>query len=152
MIHPLFPHRRARRAPGSRMRGAATVEFAVTVIYWLALTIGVIEFGRIAFLWSTAYEATRLGARTAVVCGTGDADVRNRMKSVMPLLTDENISISFPAAMCTIGNCPPAVVSIQNLTVATIIPLAPFSFTLPAASTSLPPETRRASSAPATCS
>lgn len=123
-----------------RQRGATAVEFAMTVLIFLALVIGVIEFSRVMFHWSTAIEATRLGARVAVVCDVGSPAVRKRMRIMLPLLKDENIRVDYPAAGCSTSTCPPVTVSLTGFTVSTIIPLAAVSFVLPDLSTSLSTE------------
>lgn len=123
-----------------RQRGAAAVEFAVIAILFLGLVIGVIEFARLMFIYSTSVEATRLGARLAVVCSIGDATVKQRMGEMLTLLTPDKISITYPAPGCSASSCDPVTVSVQNLTVDLLIPLAPLSFSVPAFSTSLPSE------------
>jgi len=128
-----------RRSP-IRQRGAVAVEFAMTVLVFLSLTIGVIEFSRVMFHWSTAVEATRLGARVAVVCDQNDSAVRTRMKNMLPLLKDSNIVISYPAGGCSPSSCEPITVSLTGVTIRTIIPIVPLSIPLPGLSTSLTPE------------
>jgi len=128
-------------SPARLQLGAAATEFALASIVFLALVIAVIEFARIAFIYTTAVEATRLGARMAVVCSISDQDlVKARMKDMLPLLSPTNISISYPAASCSAASCDPVTVSIQSLTVSAAIPLVPLSFPIPAYSTSLPAE------------
>ncbi|MBS1170252.1 MAG: hypothetical protein H6R01_1170 [Burkholderiaceae bacterium] len=51
----------------ARQRGAAAVEFALAAIPFFLLLFGVIEFGRLLYLWNTAQEVTRRAARMAVV-------------------------------------------------------------------------------------
>lgn len=128
-----------KRSP-IRQRGAVAVEFAMTVLVFLSLTIGVIEFSRVMFHWSTAVEATRLGARVAVVCDQNDSAVRTRMKNMLPLLKDSNIVISYPSGACSPSSCEPITVSLTGVTIRTIIPIVPLSIPLPGLSTSLTPE------------
>ena len=124
-----------------RQRGAVAVEFALVTLLFLALVIAVIEFARVMFIYSTAVETTRLGARIATVCNVGDADkVKARMKHMLPLLEPANILMTYPAAGCSAATCDPVTVSIQNLTVTTAIPLLPLTFPVPAFPTSLPGE------------
>lgn len=122
-------------------RGAAATEFALVSILFLAMVIAVIEFARVMFIYSTAVEATRLGARVAVVCSVNDvAKVKARMKTMLNLLEPANINVTYPAAGCSAASCDPVTVTIQNLTIAAAIPLVPLSFPVPAFSTSLPAE------------
>ena len=56
----------ARHASPSRrraQRGSAIVEFALIAWILIMLLIGIFEFGRVLFYWSTASEAVRLRAR-----------------------------------------------------------------------------------------
>ncbi|MCB1894712.1 MAG: pilus assembly protein [Zoogloeaceae bacterium] len=122
-------------------RGAAATEFALVSIVFMGLVIGVIELGRLAYVYTTAVEATRLGARIAVVCSQADDTVvKAKMKAMLPLLEAGNISIVYPAATCSITDCDPVTVSIQNLTFRAVIPLVPLDFQIPAYTTSLPAE------------
>lgn len=120
--------------------GAAAVEFAVTVLLFLSLTIGVIEFSRVMFHWGTAIEATRLGARVAVVCDANDSAVKYRMRQMLPLLQDSDIAIEYPTAGCSATTCEPVTVSLVNFQLSTFIPLAPVAMVLPPLSTSLTAE------------
>lgn len=124
-----------------RQGGAAAVEFALVATLFIALVVAVIELARVAFIYATAVEATRLGARVAVVCSPNDqAAVRAKMKNLLPMLTDDKISILYPASKCSAASCDPVTVSIQNLTVDAVIPLVPLRFPIPPNATSLPAE------------
>lgn len=48
-------------------KGAAVVEFAIILPVFLGLLFGIVEFGRLFYLWDTAQEVTRHAAREAVV-------------------------------------------------------------------------------------
>ncbi len=123
-----------------RQGGAVAVEFAITFLIFLSLLIGVIEFARFMLHWNTAVEATRLGARVAVVCDQGDSIVKARMKNMLPLLQDSNIEITYPSGGCGASACPPVTVHLQNVTIPLIIPIAPISMPLPPLHTSLTAE------------
>ncbi|MCB1908234.1 MAG: pilus assembly protein [Rhodocyclaceae bacterium] len=121
--------------------GAVATEFALIATLFTALVIAVIEFGRLAYVYTSAVEATRLGARVAVVCSVGDVDtVKGKMTAILPLLRASNISITYPAAGCSAAACDPVTVSIQGLTFRAVIPLVPLDFPIPAYTTSLPAE------------
>lgn len=47
--------------------GAAIVEFALVALIFFTLVLGIMEFGRMLFIWNTVQEVTRRAARTAVV-------------------------------------------------------------------------------------
>jgi Flp pilus assembly protein TadG len=116
------------------------VEFALTVLIFLSLVIGVIEFSRVMFHWSTAVEATRLGARVAVVCDQNAAAVKNRMREILPLLQDSDIVITYPTAGCTAATSEPVTVRLNAFRLSTIIPVGTISMLLPPLSTSLTAE------------
>lgn len=59
-IHPLPTLRK-------RERGAVAVEFAVVAVAFLLLLFGIMEFGRLMYLFNTIQEVTRRAAREAVV-------------------------------------------------------------------------------------
>jgi hypothetical protein len=61
-MRPLIVSSRARP-----QRGAATVEFALLAIVFFMALLGIMEFGRIMYIWNTAQEVTRRAAREAVV-------------------------------------------------------------------------------------
>lgn len=82
--------------PLSRQRGAGIVEFALIATVFLTLLLGIMDFGRMLLMWNSAAEATRWGARIAVVCDKATPDqVRSKMKQIMPQLADANIVIEW---------------------------------------------------------
>ena len=130
------------RHPASSQRGVAAVEFALVSSLLFTLLFGVMEMGRLLWAWNAAVEATRLGARLSVVCDIGDADIKARMISRLPVLAATNISITYlnpPAApnTCTAANCKAVRVALSGYTHDTIIPFMPLSLTLPAFGTTL---------------
>jgi hypothetical protein len=59
---------------GRRQRGATAVEFAIVAMLFFTVILGIMEFGRILYLWNTVQEVTRRAAREAVVRSFADAD------------------------------------------------------------------------------
>ena len=127
-------------------RGAATLEFAFVLLVFLMFLLGVTDFARMLFAWNAATEATRLGARFAVVCAdTGsDAQVLARMRMMVPEIGA--INLAWTPAACTATNCEGVTVTITTLNfrwispiVGAVIPLR----ALPAFSTYLPREMMR---------
>ena len=51
-----------------QQKGAETVEFAMIALLFFAVLFAVIEFSRALFVWNALTEATRRGARMAVIC------------------------------------------------------------------------------------
>ena len=123
-------HLSATSAPQA---GTTMVEFAIVAVLFFALLLGIMDFGRMLFTWNAAAEATRWGARIAVVCDKVTPDqVRTRMKRILPQLTDGNIAITYynPAGtvdpFCTIDTCKAVEVSLSGFTFDPISPFMPF--------------------------
>lgn len=126
-----------------RQRGAAAVEFALVSAFggFLLLLIGIMELGRVLFYLNTASEATRLGARIAVVCDIGDSAIKTRMRRMLTILEPEDINVSYAPGGCTAGTCQSVTVSISTAKVIdTVIPFVPVSINMPAFATTLPRE------------
>lgn len=87
----------SRRAAGrQRQRGSAIVEFALIAVVFFTLLLGIMDFGRMLLMWNSAAEATRWGARIAVVCDKVSPDqVRGKMKQILPQLANANIVIEW---------------------------------------------------------
>jgi len=60
-----------------QQKGLYIVEFALVAALFFVLLFAVIEFARTLFVWNTLTEATRRGARLAVVCPVGHASIAN---------------------------------------------------------------------------
>lgn len=88
-----------------RQRGAAAVEFALIAMLLFTLLIGIMEFGRISYYWNAATEATRLGARLAVVCDMGDETIKTRMTALFPVLNADQIAIEYSPQGCASTTC-----------------------------------------------
>jgi Flp pilus assembly protein TadG len=131
---PAFSHMQERQ------RGAAAVEFALVAIVFFMLLIGIVEMGRVLFTWNAAVEATRYGARVAVVCGLNDAAILSRMQKIMPALTATNVSVSYSPSGCSVADCQQVSVSIENVPVTTLIPRAAMTLMVPPFTTTLPRE------------
>lgn len=122
-------------------RGVAAVEFALVAGIFFSLLIGIMEMGRVLFYWNTATEATRLGARIAVVCDVDDVDIKAKMTSLFPIIPGDKIQVLYSPTGCVDANsCYEITVRIQPIPVATVIPYIPLSLTLPAFATTLPNE------------
>ncbi|MDQ9168916.1 pilus assembly protein [Oxalobacteraceae bacterium R-40] len=131
----------------SRQRGVAAVEFAIIAPVFFILLIGIMELGRVLFYMNSAAEATRFGARIAVVCDMDAAGIRSRMISRLHILEPEHIAVQYNPAGCGVGSCQSVTVSIDpsEVVMDTVIPFlgAGFSVVMPAFSTTLPRESLR---------
>jgi len=103
-----------------KQQGLATVEFAIVGALLMLLLLGVIEFARLVFVWNSATEATRRGARVAVVCPVNDPAIRNvavfndpatpGASSLLPGLSTADVRVRYldaggNAVDCTYCNC-----------------------------------------------
>ncbi|MDV6348220.1 TadE-like protein [Nitrosomonas oligotropha] len=123
--------------------GVAAVEFALIAVVLFTLLIGIMEFSRVLHYWNTATEATRLGARLAVVCDQDAAAVKTKMQSMLNILDSSNISVEYidkDGNSCDPDSCRSVTVSISGLTVSTFVPLVPLNIEMPPFSTTLPRE------------
>ena len=50
-----------------RQQGVAAVEFALISLFFFTLLLGIVELGRVLYVWNTVQEVTRHAAREAVV-------------------------------------------------------------------------------------
>ena len=64
-------------------RGAALLEMAFTLPLLLLVCVGILEFGRAYQTWQVLTNAAREGARIAVLPGSNDAAVTDRVRQYM---------------------------------------------------------------------
>ena len=95
-------------------RGATLIEFALGLLIFLMFLLGVVDFSRLLYTWTAANEATRAGARYAVVC-----DDRNRqtkvlqhMQNRLPQITA--VDVIWKPDSCTTATCKSVTVSIPQ--------------------------------------
>ena len=127
----------------NKQKGAAAIEFALIASIFFTILIGILEMGRVLFYMNSAAEATRLGARIAVVCNMYAPGIRANMRERLNILADNNIEIEYVPGGCSQATCKSITVAITGVNVATFIPFVPDSisaFELPPFSTSLPRE------------
>ncbi|WP_136419829.1 TadE family protein [Herbaspirillum sp. ST 5-3] len=72
------------RKPPCPQHGAASVEFALVAVAFLTVVFGIIEMGRLFYLWNTVQEVTRRAAREAVVRYVEDAPAIQRYAVFQP--------------------------------------------------------------------
>ncbi len=113
-----------RPEPKTRHTGATTVEFALVLIIFLTFLLGIMDFSRMLFTWNAANEATRAGARYAVVCDdTGNsAEVLLKMQALLPQI--QSINLDWIPAGCTSATCEGVTLTITNLDYQWISPIA----------------------------
>jgi len=113
-----------RPALKSRQAGATAVEFALVLLIFLTFLLAITDFSRMLFTWNAATEATRAGARYAVVCDdTGNqAQVLAKMQALLPQIS--NINMAWTPAGCTHATCEGVTVTIVGLNYQWISPIA----------------------------
>jgi Flp pilus assembly protein TadG len=128
---------RHRRVSCTSQSGAAIVEFAIAAVVFFSLLLGIMDFGRMLFTWNAAAEATRWGARIAVVCDKLTPNqVRDRMRKILPGLTNANIVINWynPAGTvnnaCDKASCKAVEVSLTGFNFTPISPFLPFGLSM----------------------
>jgi Flp pilus assembly protein TadG len=127
-------------------RGTTVVEFALVAgLFLIALLLGIVELGRAFFYLNASAEATRLGARLAVVCDKSEAQqdrIRERMREFVSVLPADRIAFDYtPDNACSAGTCRSVTVRIlPGATFDTVIPFVPLTWGLPPFATTLPTE------------
>lgn len=140
---------RPPRAPGVRPRqGAAAVEFALIAVVFFMLFIGAAEVGRILWIWNAASEATRLGARLAVVCDMNDADIKARMRNILGDLDNIDITLTYDPPACDATDCQTVTVTLSGYTAQSFIPFTTFQPRLPPFRTALSRESMSSANNP----
>lgn len=128
------------RANLQKQCGIYAVEFVLVTAVFLFVLFGLMEFGRLMYVYNAAGDATRMGARTAVVCGTdATTAIKNKMIAKVPGLTTSNISITYSPSGCSAATCESVTVALTGFTTTLTLP-AQFSLgsiTLPSFSTTL---------------
>ena len=130
----------------ARQGGATMIELALVLLVFFMFLLGVTDFARMLYTWNAATEATRLGARFAVVCAdpASDAQVLQKMRTMVPEIGA--IALAWEPAGCTAANCAGVTVTITSLNYRWLSPLpgavVPLR-ALPTFSTYLPREMMR---------
>jgi Flp pilus assembly protein TadG len=126
--------------------GATTIELAFVLVLFFMFLLGVTDVSRMLFTWNAATEATRAGARFAVVCAdTGSqAQVLQKMRAMVPEIGA--IDMKWTPNSCDPTTCTGVTVSITSLNYHWISPLTGIVMpvrALPPFSTYLPREMMR---------
>lgn len=134
--------------------GATIIEFALVLILFLTVMLGIVDFARMLWTWNAASEATRWGARVSVVCERDATAVLNRMQFFVPQLQSSNVQIDWykwdnpsstyvVSTTCNHTDCAGVNVKIKNLDYQWMGPVAygfQAVFGMPGFSTFLPRE------------
>lgn len=132
----------ADRIPPGTQRGAAAVEFALVCGLLCVLLMGAVELGRAAWLSNAAVEATRHGARLAVVCDVAEPGIAQRMAARLPGLRPDQVRIDYLATglapnACSAADCEAVRVAIVDFEHRTFVPFLARTLALPPMTTTL---------------
>jgi Flp pilus assembly protein TadG len=107
-----------------KQTGATIVEFALGLILFFMFLFGITDFARMLFTWSAANEATRAGARYAVVCDDtfNQAQVLAKMQALLPQINA--IDLAWIPSGCNAATCEGVTVTITSLNYQWISPIA----------------------------
>ena len=89
------------------------------------------------FTYNSAVEATRYGARVAVVCDIGSAAIVSRMQLILPAIAAANVAVTYEPTTCVQSTCERVKVKIQGLSVTPLIPVLNVTLPVPSSETSL---------------
>jgi len=135
-------------------QGLYLVEFAIIAAALFIVLFAVIELSRIIWIWNTADEATRRGARVAAVCPINDPAIAEATifatagsggpSPILRGLDTSNVSVEYldedGDAETTFGDIEYVRVSLSDYTVTPLIPFINTTFTLPSFETTIPSE------------
>ncbi len=124
----------------SYQQGMVAVEFALITIILVTFLFGAMEMSRALFYWNTATEATRLGARLAVVCDQDASAIKTKMQAMLGVLEADQISVTYLPDGCDSNSCRSVTVSINGFNFAMLVPVLPLNIPMPPFSTTLPRE------------
>lgn len=128
-----------RQSPPGQ-RGVLIVEFALlAMLVFLPLLLGIMEFSRWLFTLNAAAEATRWGARVAVVCNMNEMPVRQKMRATLGGIVDSMV-IDYAPPGCNKDSCVAVTASLVGASFTPMIPYFGVTLPIPAFTTTLPRE------------
>ncbi len=118
------------------------VEFALIAILFVTLLMTILGFGHWMYTLEMVANATRAGARMAVVCNMNAAQITATIEASVPQLslTDAQVSLQYLPAGCDKTSCQSVQVSLTGASYAGWIPVLPASLPMPPFTTTLPRE------------
>ncbi len=130
---------RSRRGPGQRRSGAAVVEFAIVAPLMMFMTLGMMEVGRMVMVKQLLVNASREGARLAVLPGASAEEVQSQVSGQLANESVSGVSVSLnPTALSTApaGTAVTVTVSVPASAITWVPkPLFSFNTTLQASTT-----------------
>jgi Flp pilus assembly protein TadG len=104
-----------RRTCRLKRRGASAVEFAVIAPVFFMLIFGMIEYGRLIMVQQIITNASREGAREAVLDGATSATVRTDVSNYLQgtSINPDNVTITFNTSPAAAAAGDPVTVTLQ---------------------------------------
>jgi Flp pilus assembly protein TadG len=97
-----------------KRRGASVVEFAIVAPVFFLLIFGMIEYGRMVMVQQVLTNATREGARRAVLDGATTNDIRNVVQEYLTNSSIGNATVSVsPDPPSSAGSGEPVTVTVS---------------------------------------
>lgn len=131
----------------AKQTGVAAVEMALVMLFLVQLLLGIVDFGRWLHAVNSAGEATRYGARTAVVCANttaGRTATKNKMAFFLPAGTPASAITVTPLSGAQVGCAATEVcavsVSITGVSISSIAWFLPATLPIPNQTVVLPRE------------
>jgi hypothetical protein len=125
-------------------RGSTLVEYSIAALVFLTSMFAVMEFGRALWVHNALSDATRRGARYAVLNSAGNiAQVKNVVvygdpaggtKSIVPNLSTNDVTVTYSSMAVNTGS---ATVSINSYQFQFVIPIVGTTINMPKYTTSL---------------
>ncbi len=131
-----------------KQNGVVAIEYALVAVILFTLLFGITEMGRVLYMMNTTTEATRLGARIAIVCNRDADAIKSRMTEKASFLSGANVEVIYEPSGCDIETCRYIKVNVTGLTVQSIVPFIPIHFDMPAFSTTVSRESMKSVSSP----
>jgi Flp pilus assembly protein TadG len=132
------------KAFNSDERGSTLVEYSIAALVFVTSMFAVMEFGRALWVHNALSDATRRGARYAVLNSTANiAQVKNVVvygdpaggtKSIVPNLSTNDVTVTYSAMAVNTGS---ATVSINSYQFQFVIPIVGTTINMPKYTTSL---------------
>ena len=127
---------------GCLQRGAAAVEFALAGSLAIVLILAITGFAHWLYTLEILADATRAGARMAVVCDINAATIKAALQAKVPnlQLSAAQVQLDYLPAGCTRANCQVVRLSITGASYAPWFPAGAATYPIPPFTTSLPRE------------
>lgn len=105
---------RQRRRASAKRSGIAAVEFALIAPVFFLVVMSIIEFGRVVMVQQVLTNASREGARRAVIEGASDQEVISQVDSYLAnsSISGATVNVS-PADLVNVGFGDPVTVSVS---------------------------------------